>query len=124
MSKIAIKVSPNSPFIKCVVPLREYTGLGINEIKSNIETKGFLAETDANDFDNMESLKGLVDTLLKLDADVKIFDSDKYGEGIFDYQEISYDEFINSIDRLKEIMEELQDYDDAMSDEVYNEEIK
>jgi hypothetical protein len=49
---------------------------------------------------------------------VKMFDSDEYGERIFDYQEISYDEFINNIDRLKEIMEELQDYNDALSDEV------
>lgn len=45
----------------------------------------------------MEDLKELVDTLLKLGADVKIFDSDEYGEAIFDYQEISYDEFINNI---------------------------
>ena len=82
-----------------------------------MKTKIF-AETDANDIDDMENLKGLVDNLLKLGAEVKIFDSDEYGEGIFDYQEISYGEFINNIDRLKEIMEELQDYDDALSDEV------
>ena len=86
--------------------------------KNKIENKRFFAETDANDIDDMENLKGLVDNLLKLGAEVKIFDSDEYGEGIFDYQEISYGEFINNIDRLKEIMEELQDYDDALSDEV------
>lgn len=118
MSKIAIKISPNSPFSKCLVPLRKYTGLGINEIKSKIENKELFAETDANDIDNMENLKGLVDNLLMLDADVKIFDSDEHSEGIFNFQEIPYDQFINNIDRLKEIMEELQDYDDAMSDEV------
>lgn len=118
MSKIAIKVSTNSPFSKCVVPIRKYTGLGIKEIKSKIENSDFFADTDANDIDNMENLKGLVDNLLKINADVKIFDSDEYGEGIFNYQEISYDEFINNIERLKEITEELQDYDDAISDEV------
>ncbi|MCE7036702.1 hypothetical protein [Bacillus cereus] len=118
MSKMAIKISSNSLFSKCVVPLRKYTGLGITEIKNKIENKDFFAETDANDIDDMENLKGLVDNLLKLGAEVKIFDSDEYGEGIFDYQEISYGEFINNIDRLKEIMEELQDYDDALSDEV------
>nr|WP_282067611.1 hypothetical protein [Bacillus pumilus] len=48
---------------------------------------------------------------------MKIFDSDEYGEGIFNYQESSYDELINNIERLKEVMEELQDCDDAMSDE-------
>ncbi|MCU5102062.1 hypothetical protein [Bacillus thuringiensis] len=115
MSKMAIKISSNGLFSKYVVPLRKYTGLGITEIKNKIENKDFFAETDAND---MENLKGLVDNLLKLGAEVKIFDSDEYGEGIFDYQEISYGEFINNIDRLKEIMEELQDYDDALSDEV------
>ena len=118
MSKMAIKISTNGPFSKCVVPLRNYTGLGITDIKNKIENKDFFAETDANDIDEMENLKGLVDNLLKLGAEVKIFDSDEYGEGIFDYQEISYDEFINNIDRLKEIMEELQDYNDALSDEV------
>lgn len=87
-------------------------------MKSKIKNKDFFAETDANDIDNMENLKGLVDNLLKLNADVKIFDRDEYGERIFSYQEISYDEFINNIDRLKEIMEELQDIDDATSDEV------
>ena len=117
MSKMAIKISSNGLFSKCVVPLRKYTGLGITEIKIKLKTKIF-AETDANDIDDMENLKGLVDNLLKLGAEVKIFDSDEYGEGIFDYQEISYGEFINNIDRLKEIMEELQDYDDALSDEV------
>lgn len=118
MSKMAIKISSNGLFSKCVVPLRKYTSLGITEIKNKIENKDFFAETDANDIDDMENLKGLVDNLLKLGAEVKIFDSDEYGEGIFDYQEISYGEFINNIDRLKEIMEELQDYDDALSDEV------
>ena len=82
-----------------------------------MENKDFFAETDANDIDNMEILKELVDHLLNLGAVVKIYDSDEYGEGIFDYQEIPYEEFINNIDRLKEIMEELQDYDDAMSEE-------
>lgn len=38
----------------------------------------------------MENVKGLVDNLLKLGAEVKIFDSDEYDEGIFDYQEIFY----------------------------------
>ncbi|MBA4538842.1 hypothetical protein H1Z61_17365 [Bacillus aquiflavi] len=118
MSKMAIKISSNGTFSKCVVPLRKYTCLGIAEIKNKIENKDFFAETDANDIDDMENLKGLVDNLLKLGAEVRIFDSDEYGEGIFDYQEISYDQFINNIDRLKEIMEELQDDDDAMSDEV------
>lgn len=115
---MAIKINTNGPFSKCVVPLRKYTGLGITDIKNKIENKDFFAETDANDIDEMENLKGLVDNLLKLGAEVKIFDSDQYGEGIFDYQEISYEEFINNIGRLKEIMEELQDYNDALSDEV------
>ncbi|GAA0306161.1 hypothetical protein GGQ92_002889 [Gracilibacillus halotolerans] len=118
MSKIAINISPNSPFNKCILLLRRYTGLGITEIKSKIENKDFFAETDANDLDNMENLKELVDNLLKLNANLKIFDSNEYGEGIFNYQEISYNEFINNINRLKEIMEELQDYDDATTDEV------
>ncbi|WP_026593070.1 hypothetical protein [Bacillus sp. UNC437CL72CviS29] len=118
MSKIAIKISPNGPFNKYAVSLRKYTGLGVTEIKNKIENKDFFAETDANDIDDMENLKGLVDNLLKLGAEVKIFASDEYGEGIFNYQEISYDEFINNIDRLKEIMGELQDYDDALSNEV------
>jgi|GEM_PF-4074161 len=117
MSKIAIKISSEGPINKYVLPLRKYTGLGITDIKSGIENKDFFSETDANDIDSMENLKELVDILLNLGADVKIFDSDEYGEGIFNYQEISYDELINSIERLKEIMEELQDYDDAMSDE-------
>ncbi|MEG0260367.1 MAG: hypothetical protein RR595_13570 [Lysinibacillus sp.] len=118
MSRMAIKISTNAPFSKCVVPLRKYTGLGITEIKNKIENKIIFAETDANDIDDVENLKGLVDNLVKLGAEVKIFDSDEYGEGIFNYQEISYDEFINNIERLKEIMEELQDYDDALSEEV------
>ncbi|MEW6980976.1 hypothetical protein QQS15_18135 [Bacillus pumilus] len=117
MSKLAIKISPQGPTNKLVVPLRKYTGLGITEIKDKMENKDFFAETDANDIDNMEILKELVDHLLNLGAVVNIYDSDEYGEGVFDYQEISYEEFINNIDRLKEIMEELQDYDDAMSEE-------
>lgn len=118
MSKMAIKISTTGPLIKCVLPLRKYTGLGITDIKNKIKNKEFFAKTDANDIDDMENLKGLVDNLLKLGAEVKIFDSDEYREGIFDYQEISYDEFNNNIDRLKEIMEELQDYNDALSDDV------
>lgn len=115
---MAIKISTNGPFNKCLVPLRKYTGLGITDIKNKIANKDFFAETDANDIDDMENLKGLVDNLLKLGTEVKIFESDEYEEGIFEYQEISYDEFINNIDRFKEIMEDLQDYNDALSDEV------
>lgn len=118
MSKVAIKISSDGPFNKYLIPLRKYTNLGITEIKNKIENKDFFAETDANDIDDMEKLKGLVDNLLRLGAEVKMLDRDEYGEGIFDYQEISYDEFINNIDRLKEITDELQDYDDALSDEV------
>ncbi|MDM5186303.1 hypothetical protein QUF99_02385 [Bacillus sp. DX4.1] len=66
----------------------------------------------------MENLKELVDNLLKLGAEVEIFDSDEYGKGVFDYQEISHQEFMNNIDQLKEIIEELQNYDDALADEV------
>ncbi|MGE7184015.1 hypothetical protein ACQKKK_08410 [Peribacillus sp. NPDC006672] len=118
MSKMAIKISTNGPFSKCVVPLRKYTGLGITDIKNKIENKDFIAETDADDIDNLENLKGVVDNLLKLGAEVRIFESDEFGEGIFNYQDISYDEFINNIDRFKKIMEELQDYNDVLSDEV------
>ncbi|MEH6949675.1 hypothetical protein V7068_22060 [Bacillus sp. JJ634] len=118
MSKIAITISPNGEFNKYLVPLRKFTGLGITEIKNKIENIDFFAETDANDIDDMQNLKELVDNLLKLGAEVKIYDSDEYGEGIFDYQEISHEEFINNINRLKEIMEELQDYDDNLADEV------
>ena len=117
MSKIAIKISSKGPINKYLLPLKKCTGLGISDIKSGIENKDFFAETDANDIDSMEDLKQLVDILMNLGADVEIFDSDEYGEGIFNYQEISYDELINNIERLKEIMEELQDYDDNMSDE-------
>ena len=42
MSKMAIKISSNGLFSKCVVPLRKYTGLGITEIKNKIENKDFL----------------------------------------------------------------------------------
>lgn len=42
---------------------------------------------------------------------------DTYGERVFEYQEISYDEFIHTIDRLKEVMEDLQGVNDALSDE-------
>lgn len=118
MSKIAIKIRINNPFNKFVVPLRKYTGLGIADIKNKIENKDFFTETDANDLEDMEKLKRLVDILLNLGAEVSIFDSDEFGEGIFDYQEISYEEFINNLNRLKEIMEELKDHDDALSEEV------
>lgn len=115
MSKIAIKISFMGPIIKCAAPLRNYTGLGIAEIKNKIENKNFFAETDTNDIDEMEKLKGLVDNLLKLGADVNIFDSDICG---VDYQDISYNEFKNNIERLKEIKEELQNYDDVLCDEI------
>lgn len=118
MSKIAIKISPNEELNKYLVPLRKFTGLGIAEVKNKIKNNGIFAETDANDIDAMQNLKVLVDNLVKLGAEVKIFDSDEHGKGIFDYQEISHEEFINNIIRLKEIMEELQDYDDKLADDV------
>lgn len=116
MSKIAIKISPNDALHTYIVPLRKYTNLGITDIKNKIENEDCFAETDANDIDDMQNLKGLVDNLLKLGAKVKLFESDEYGDGIFDYQEISHQEFMNHMNRLKEIMEELQDYDDALVD--------
>ncbi|MDM5155476.1 hypothetical protein QUF88_17210 [Bacillus sp. DX1.1] len=118
MSKVAIRISPNGSLNKYIVLLRKYTSLGITEIKNKIENKDFFAETDANDTDEMEDLKELVDNLLKLGAEVEIFDSDEYSKGVFDYQEISHQEFMNNIDQLKEIIEELQNYDDALADEV------
>lgn len=117
MSKIAIKIIPDGKPNKYLVSLRKYTSLGITEIKTKIENKDFFAETDANDIDDMQKLRGLINNLLKLGAKVKIFDSDVFGEGIFNYQEISHQEFINNINRLKEIMEELQVYDDTLIDE-------
>lgn len=116
MSKIVIKISPNGTLNNYIVPLRKDTGLGITDIKNKIENEDWFAETDANDIDDMQSLKELVDNLLELGAKVKIFESDEYGEGIFDYQEISHQKFINHMKRLKEIMEELQDYDDRLVD--------
>lgn len=115
MSKIAIKT--NGSFNAGIVLLRKHTDLSITDIKHKIENKDFFAETNANDIDDMEELKVLVDHLLKLGAEVNIFDSNKYGEMVFEYQEISYDEFIHTIDRLKEVMEELQDVSDTLSDE-------
>ncbi|WP_195782951.1 hypothetical protein [Priestia megaterium] len=104
-------------FNEGIVLVRKHTDLSITDIKRKIENKDFFAETNANDIDDMEELKVLVDHLLRLDADVNIFDSDTYGERVFEYQEISYDEFIHTIDRLKEVMEELQDVNNALSDE-------
>ncbi|WP_121616437.1 hypothetical protein [Virgibacillus halodenitrificans] len=118
MSKMAIKISLTGAFSNYVGIIRKYTDLGIKEMKNKIESREFLAETDANDVGEMGKLKDLVNSLLKLKAKVEIFDSDRYAEGIFNYQQISYDEFMNSVDRLKEITEELQDCDDALSDEV------
>ncbi|WKU21112.1 hypothetical protein Q3A90_15140 [Priestia megaterium] len=109
MSKIAIKPSFNGSFKEGIVLLKKHTGLSMTDIKNKIAAKDFFAETNANDIDNMEELKVLVDHLLKLNADVNIFDSDIYGERVFKYQEISYNEFIHTIDRLKEVMEELHD---------------
>ncbi|WP_243523177.1 hypothetical protein [Bacillus pseudomycoides] len=117
MSKIAIKIIPNAPFHTYIVPLRKYTSLAIIEIKNKIENKDFIAKTDANDLDDMEKLKELVDNLLELGAEINIFESDEYGKA-GEYQKISHQEFMNSIEQLKEIMEELQDYDDALADEV------
>nr|WP_238158804.1 hypothetical protein [Priestia megaterium]MDH3170568.1 hypothetical protein [Priestia megaterium] len=85
MSKIAIKTSFNGSVNKGIVLLRKHTCLGITEIKHKIENKDFFAETDANDIDDMGKLKVLVDNLLKLGAEVKLFDSDKCGEMVFDY---------------------------------------
>ncbi|EEM02878.1 hypothetical protein [Bacillus pseudomycoides] len=117
MSKIAIKIIPNAPFHTYIAPLRKYTSLAIIEIKNKIANRDFIAETYANDLDNMEKLKELIDNLLDLGAEIKIFESDEYGKA-GDYQKISHQEFMNSIEQLKEIMEELQDYDDALADEV------
>ncbi|WP_455919797.1 hypothetical protein [Priestia megaterium] len=116
MSKIAIKPSFNVSFKEGTVLLKKHTGLSMTDIKNKIAAKDFFAETNANDIDNMEKLKVLVDHLLKLDADVNIFDSDIYGERVFKYQEISYDEFIHMIDRLKEVRKELHDVNNALSE--------
>lgn len=117
MSKIAIKIIPNAPFHTYIAPLRKYTSLAIIEIKNKIENKDFIAETDANDLDDMEKLKELVDNVLGLGGEIKIFESDEYGKAD-EYQKISHQEFIDSIEQLKEITKELQDYDDALADEV------
>ncbi|MDM5201094.1 hypothetical protein QUF79_24015 [Fictibacillus enclensis] len=117
MSKMAIKILTNGPVGKYIVPIRKLTGLGNTDIKTKIENNDFFAETDADDMVEMEGLKGLVESLIKLGANVKIFDSYEFSQGTFNYQEISYKEFNNNIGRLKEITEELQDYDDAVSDE-------
>ena len=117
MSKFAVRITQEGPANNLMVLLRKYNGLGLTEIKNIINNKDYLAETDGNDIDEMARLKGLIDGLMKLGAEVKIFDSDQYGEGIYNFQQISYEEFINSIDRLKEITEELQDFDDAVSEE-------
>ncbi|GAB1769536.1 hypothetical protein [Priestia megaterium] len=117
MSEMAIQPSFNGSFKEGTVLLKKHTGLSMTDIKNKIAAKDFFAETNANDIDNMEELKVLVDYFLKLDADVNIFDSDIYGERVFKYQEVSYDEFIHTIDRLKEVMEELHDVNNALSDE-------
>lgn len=68
---MAIKISTNGSVSECVVPLRKYTGLAITDINNKIENIDFFAETDANDIDDMENLKGLVDNLMKLGAEEK-----------------------------------------------------
>lgn len=112
MSKIAIQLIPNGKTNQFLIPFRKYTNLGITEIKTKMENKDFFAKTDANNLDDMRRLGELVHDLLQLGVKVKIFDSDVYGEGIFQYQEITYQEFMNNMNQLQEIMEELQDYDD------------
>ena len=54
MSKIAIKINSKNPLVKCLVPLREFTSLGITEIKHKIDNQDILAETDTNDITGLE----------------------------------------------------------------------
>lgn len=116
MSRIAIKIIPDNKISRYLAAIKKVTSLGLSEIKSKIENDGLLVETDANDLDEMRSLKDLMDTLIKLDANVKIYDMDESREAASYFQEISYEEFKNNMDRLEEIMEELQDYDDEIAD--------
>ncbi|MDA7026582.1 hypothetical protein PJ311_08155 [Bacillus sp. CLL-7-23] len=113
MNKIAIKIIPDNKLNKYLVPLRKYTILSISEILNKIENREVFVETDANDIDELERLKELVNNLINLGGKVKII----YRRGNDQYQEISQKEFYNTINHLKEIAEQLQDYDDAVSEE-------
>ncbi|SHG76433.1 hypothetical protein [Virgibacillus chiguensis] len=111
MNKIAIKVEANN-INKYLMTIKKHTGLSFSKLKSAIENKEVMAETDANDIDELEKLQQLIKKLKSDGAVVKIYDNDVFGEGASSYEEISMHEFENSIMRLKEILNELQDYDD------------
>ncbi|TDL32773.1 hypothetical protein E2R51_08855 [Jeotgalibacillus sp. S-D1] len=116
MSKIAIKILSAIKSNDYLILTKKYTGLGLSEIKNRIDHNDLIVEIDANDIEEMEQLKLYIDNVNKLGLDVKILDSDKFGEGDFNYREITYETFTNNIIRIKEIREELQDYDDMISD--------
>ncbi|MGX4670226.1 hypothetical protein JNUCC74_13595 [Cerasibacillus sp. JNUCC 74] len=116
MNKIAIKIE-TSDINKCLMTIKKHTGLSFSKLKNDIENKEFLVETDANDIDELEKLQQLIKNLKSDGATVNIYDNDVFGEGESSYEEITMYEFENSIVRLKEILNELQDYDDNDNDD-------
>lgn len=115
MGIIAITIDSINPSTKYLSLIKRYSNLGLIDIREKIQNNNYLAETDGDDPDKLQELKSLIDELTKAGASVKIYDSDPYGEGITQLEEISYEEFINNINRLKEILEEIKDLDDELS---------
>jgi len=115
MRIIAITIDSANLSTKYLSAIKKYSGLGFNEVKNKIQNNNYLAETDGDYLDKLQELKSLIDDLTKSGASVKIFDSDPYAEGVTQFEEISYEEFINNINRLNEILEEIKDLDDELS---------
>ncbi|WP_175073852.1 hypothetical protein [Terribacillus sp. AE2B 122] len=114
MGIIAITIDSIDPSTKYLSLIKRYSNLGLIDIRKKIQNNNYLAETDGDDPDKLQELKSLIDELTKAGASVKIYDSDPYGEGLKQFEEISYEEFINNINRLKEILEEIKDLDDEL----------
>ncbi|MGQ3376801.1 hypothetical protein ACT6P6_01925 [Priestia endophytica] len=116
MSTIAFKII--SPYnSKYIAPIRKHTNLGLIAIKNKIVDEELLAKVEGNHIEELEQLKELIEQLIGLGAQVQIFDSDIYSSDVFHYAQISLEELHNNIETLKEIEEDLKDYDDRLVDE-------
>lgn len=111
MTRIYIKLESGSAS-NLLMTIKKHSGLGLSDIKTRINNDNPLMEVDYVNNSEMEKMKDLVEDLIKLNANFKLFEHDE------DYkEELPLEHFINSFEMSRQIEEDRERMYDILVEE-------
>ncbi|MFF2484320.1 hypothetical protein [Paenibacillus sp. NPDC058071] len=111
MTRISVTLQTESAS-KLLMNIKKYTGLGLSDIKTRINSNNPLMEADFVNSEDMEKMKELVEELVNNNANFQLFEQDD------DYkEELPLEHFMNSFEMSKQIAQNRERMDGILVEE-------